>query len=345
MFRRRLTVSLLCLALAVTGCGAQSDPKDGVFTLRVADSFPQSHIIAKTLPQRWMQNVEKASGGRIRFDYFPGEQLGKAADLIDVVNGGVADIGYMAPQYASETMPLGGVIGLPGVYPNAMTGAGAYYALVTGRLYEEEIKKDDLVPLFSFVTGEYQAITTAKPVTTPDAMRGLRIRTTAGYMERTAAEFGAVAVSLAGPDMYPAMERGTIDSAMLSAESVQPYGLDDLIKYITTNLSLGGFGGFYAINTDTWQKLPPDLQQIMVEEGRKVSIDSGRVLTENKERVLTEFQQKGIAVTTVPASEKAKFDRVSGEIQRSWAVEMNERGLAGDEILAELRRLVNGPGQ
>jgi TRAP-type C4-dicarboxylate transport system substrate-binding protein len=342
---RWLVVSLLLLTLAATGCTAsRADPKNGTYTLRLAESFPQKHVVARTLSQRWMQNVEKASGGRIRFDYFPGEQLGKAADLIDVVKGGVADIGYMAPQYASESMPLGGVIGLPGVYPDAAAGAPAYYRLVTGRLYQEEIRKDDVVPLFSFVTGEYQMATASRRVTSPDAMRGLRVRTTAGYMERTAKRFRAVPVSLAAPEMYQAMERGTIDSAMISAESIQPYGLDDILEYITTNLSLGGFGAYYAINAGTWRELPPDLRKIMVDEGRKVSLDSGRVLTEDKQRVLKEFQEKGITLTAVPAAEKARFDRASGEIQRAWAEDMNGRGLPGDEILAELRRLVSGGG-
>ncbi|MFC5751908.1 TRAP transporter substrate-binding protein DctP [Actinomadura rugatobispora] len=345
MSLRSITASLLCLALAATGCGGNGGGRgDGTITLRVAESFPQKHVIARTLSQRFMQNVEKASGGRIEFDYFPGEQLGKAADLIDVVKGGVADIGYMAPQYASESMPLGGVIGLPGIYPDAASGAPAYYALVTGRLYQEEIRKDEVFPLFSFVTGEYQVVTAGKRVTTPAGMHGLRVRTTSGYMEMTAKEFRAVPVSMAAPEMYQAMERGTIDSAMISAESIRPYGLDDILRYITTNLSLGGFGGFYAINDDTWRKLPPDLRRIMVEEGRKVSIDSGRVLTEDKKQVLRDFEKKGITLTTVAAEEKAKFDRVSGEIQRSWARDMNGRGLPGDDILAELRRLVRDGG-
>ena len=345
MSLRSLIASLLCLALAAAGCGGAGGGGDGgPITLRVAESFPQKHVIARTLSQRFMRNVEKASGGRIRFDYFPGEQLGKAADLIDLVKGGVADIGYMAPQYASEAMPLGGVIGLPGVYPDAAAGAPAYYALVTGRLYQEEIRKDGLFPLFSFVTGEYQVTTARRRVTEPAAMRGLRVRTTAGYMEMTAKRFDAVPVSLAAPEMYQAMERGTIDSALISAESIKPYGLDTILRYITTNLSLGGFGAFYAINDRSWRRLPPDLRKIMIEEGRKVSVDSGRVLTEEKRRVLQEFQKKGIALTTVPAQEKARFDRVSGEIQRAWAEDMNGRGLPGDAILAELHRLVRSGG-
>lgn len=344
MSLRKITAALAALALSATGCaatGGAPQTQTQTITIRLAESFPEKHVIAKNVSQKYMANVEKASGGRIKFEYFPGEQLGKAADILDLVEGGMADIGYVGPQYASEQLPLGGVAGLPGLYPDAAAGGPAYYELVTGSLYDAEIKRHHITPLVSFVTGEYQVFSKAK-IASPADMPGLRLRTSGGYMDMTADEFGAVPVSMPGPEMYQAMQRGTIDSTMLSAESVKPYGLDEVVKYATTNLSLGGFGAFYAINDEKWRTIPPDLRKIMVDEGRKVSIDSGQALLAEKQKALKNFTAKGISLTTLSPADKAKFDHVSGEVQRAWAADMNERGLPGDKILADMRRYVNG---
>lgn len=345
MSLRPITSAIAALALVatgLTGCGA-TDTGEGkqTYTIRLTESFPEKHVISKTVSQKFMKNVEKASGGRIKFEYFPAEQLGKAPDILDLVEGGVADIGYIGPQYTSEKMPLGGVAGLPGLYPDAAAGGPAYYRLVTGPLYEAEIKQHHVRPLVSFVTGEYQVMSKNR-VATPEDMHGLRIRTSGGYMDMTAEEFGAVPVSMAAPEMYQAMQRGTIDSTFLSAESAHPYGLDEVIRYATTNLSMGGFGAFYAINEEKWRTLPPDLRKVLADEGRKVSLAAGPAIAEEKRKALEAFKAKGITLTTISPADKARFDKVSDEIQRAWVADMNGRGLPGDRILQAMRRYVDG---
>ena len=64
-------------------------------TLRVADSFPVGHFIPKGATLPFMDEVTKRSGGRVKFEYFPAQQLGKAADLLNLTQSGVADIGYV----------------------------------------------------------------------------------------------------------------------------------------------------------------------------------------------------------------------------------------------------------
>lgn len=336
-----VNAALLSLALVLTGCGSGGGGGDSAeFTFKVADSFPKSHVIAKNLPVKFMKNVEKASEGRIDFEYFPAEQLGKAEDMVDMVTGGVADIAYIAPQYYSEKLPLGGVVGLPGVYPDSVRGAPAYYELVRSKLYQEEIKNSKIEPLFSFVTGEYQVASAKKEVMSAADMKGLRVRTSGGHMELTAKELSAVPVSLAAPEMYQAVERKTVDCLFISGESLAPYGLDRLVKHYTTNLSLGGFGAFYAMNQDKWAQLPKDLQKVMIEEGKKVSVEGGEALAANRDKQLASFDKDGMKLNEVPESEVAKFEAVSETVQQAWVRDMEKRGLAGKEVLAEMKKLV-----
>jgi hypothetical protein len=46
--------------------------------------------------------------------HYPAQQLGKATDMLKLTQTGVADIGYVAPAYASDKMPVSEVAILPG---------------------------------------------------------------------------------------------------------------------------------------------------------------------------------------------------------------------------------------
>ncbi len=82
-------------------------------TLRAADSFPSGHYIGANLIQVFMDTVSEKTGGKVAFEYFPAQQLGKSADMLSLTQSGVTDIGYVGPSYVSDKMPLSSVGELP----------------------------------------------------------------------------------------------------------------------------------------------------------------------------------------------------------------------------------------
>ena len=108
----RTTLTLAALGLALTvGPGAMAQDKK--IKLKVADSFPTTHYVPGFI-KKWMEDVTAASGGLVEFEYYGAEQLGKAKDMLTLVQSGVADVAYVAPSYVSEKMPLSSVAELPG---------------------------------------------------------------------------------------------------------------------------------------------------------------------------------------------------------------------------------------
>src|SRR3546814_4359966 len=74
----------MLVAAAVTVAGpallaGTAVAQDGkAINLRVADSFPAGHFIPATATIPWMEDVTKKTNGRVKFEYFPAQQLGKA---------------------------------------------------------------------------------------------------------------------------------------------------------------------------------------------------------------------------------------------------------------------------
>lgn len=90
--------------------------------LRVADSFPKGHYLVKLILEPWMAEVTKRTNGAVTFEHYPAQQLGKAADMLKLTQTGVADIGYVAPAYVSDKMPVSEVAMLPGAFEHSCQG-------------------------------------------------------------------------------------------------------------------------------------------------------------------------------------------------------------------------------
>ncbi len=99
-----------------------------------------------------MDEVARRTNGAIAFDYYPAQQLGKAADLLALTQSGVVDIGYVGPTYVSDTMPLSEVAQLPGVFLNSCQGTLAYWKLARkGVLREQEFDTNKVRILLTIV--------------------------------------------------------------------------------------------------------------------------------------------------------------------------------------------------
>jgi TRAP-type C4-dicarboxylate transport system substrate-binding protein len=155
----------ILLVLGTIGCGTKSEEtatkqnakesnssNGEKVVIKIADSFPGSHLIPKVATIPWTKRIEELGKGKIKVEYYPAEQLGKAASLLDVARTGVADITYVGPLYVSDKMPLSGVSGNPGLVKDSLSGSKAFNKLVLEDLYELEFKKQGVKPLWAGTT-------------------------------------------------------------------------------------------------------------------------------------------------------------------------------------------------
>ena len=77
-----LKPTLLALAIGSTlGLGA-SGAMAAEITMRVADSFPTGHYIVENGTKPWMAKIKELTNGKVDFEYYPAQQLGKAKDMM-----------------------------------------------------------------------------------------------------------------------------------------------------------------------------------------------------------------------------------------------------------------------
>ena len=195
---KTLNRTMIALA-ALSLCGAVGAAEK----LRVADSLPVDHYISGNLVEPWMKKVTELTDGEVTFEYYPAEQMGKAKDLLSLLQSGAIDIAYVGISYTPDKLPLSSVGELPEAYDTSCQGSLAYWQLMKpgGLLYEEEIAKQQVYPLMGAVLAPYQIMTgKKKKITDLASVKGLSIRATGDTKELAVARIGATPVSIPAPE-------------------------------------------------------------------------------------------------------------------------------------------------
>ncbi len=228
--------------------------------LRVADSFPKGHYLVRLVLEPWMEEVKKRTNNAVVFEYYPAQQLGKATDMLKLTQTGVADIGYVAPAYASDKMPVSEVAMLPGAFEHSCHGPLAYWKLArNGVIAEQDYAGNNIRLLLAVSLPQYRIFTGKQPVKDAADVTGLKLRSTGGAQDLTLRAIGAVPVRMAAPEAYESLSRGTMDGLLFPLESVVAYGADKLVKYSTDGIGFGSFVVSYSISEAAWKKLSPDV--------------------------------------------------------------------------------------
>src|ERR1700685_3175321 len=75
------------LLLSVATAAAQDK-----ITLKLGGVVSPTHYMVTACGKFWMDKVTELTKGRVQFEYFPAEQLGKAGDMLGLAQAGVIDI-------------------------------------------------------------------------------------------------------------------------------------------------------------------------------------------------------------------------------------------------------------
>lgn len=262
-------------------------------TLRLGDFQSTSHIVSVEGTTRWMAAVEEATGGALAFEHFPSQQAAKSKAQLDAVNNGILDAALLGTLYHAEALPLNSVVGLPGFYGSAQQGTEALQAMLKTGPLRDELLAAGVTPIFGFVLPPYQVLA-KKRLGMPADWEALDIRTSGSTQAMTARSMGAVGISIPGPEVYTAVERGRLDAVLFPLASVPGYKLNEVVSHISTNGSFGGYSFVMVVRSDLFDGLDADVQAKMVEIGNETALHVAKAQDESVEGLVKQWQAEGI---------------------------------------------------
>ncbi len=339
-----LLVVLLILAVTAVGCGSNqesaADSGDNaaeVIKLKVADIYPKTHYVSQGI-QLWMERTTELTDGRVEFELYPSQQLGKAADMLDVVSTGVADVGYVPFPYFNGRMPLiTGAGAISGIWSNCVEGNPAVWDTCTSDpVLNQDFVKNNIRPVLPFANQVFQLFTVDKPVQSLADIKGMKIRSSGGVMDDIITSFGAIPVQIPVGELYEALSRGTVDGSLISAVSLHSHKLDEVVNYCTWGVDVSGGIFGYAINEEVWQSLPEDVQQAMLQASQEALQDLGERMDADEAKQKQDFIDQGMDINELSPDDQQEWLDVQAPVKDKWIQEMKAQGLPGQDVLDAL---------
>jgi TRAP-type C4-dicarboxylate transport system substrate-binding protein len=327
----------LCGAIAgVFVLSAQPATAAEPITLKLADSLPATHYISVEAAQYFMDRATELSGEKIKFEYYPAQQLGKTKDLLRLTQSGVTDIGYLPVGSMPDQLPLSGVGGLPGLYNSACQGSYGISELTReGFLAEAEYKPAGVRVLFGIALVPYKALTSEKKIDSLDDISGVKLRTSSSAQDETVRALGGVPVRIPAPELYQAMTRGTVDGFLLPFASAKSYDLHttETTKYAFTGISFGSATAVWTISESKWNQLPADVQKALLEAGQQAEKHFCEYLDAGEANFRKLIEEGGVEVSSVSGAAVTDWQNKFAGIKADWAGKLDAAGKPGSKTL------------
>jgi len=308
--------------------------------LKIMHFAAPNHVVHKDVFIPWCKMLEERTGGRVKGTIYPGELLGKVKDTYDLIVAGTADIGWAYGVATPGRFPLSSVFELPLLFPNSKVGSR-----VVWEMFEKEpsLKAEyrEVKVLWLHTVTPMQLHTIKKPIRSLEDLKGMKIRSVGGVAPSVLKALGAVPVVMPTPDVYVALERGTVDGTIGAWEQLGPFKFYEVTKYHTVaNLWVGQF--YVVMNSKRWESFPPDIQKVVDGISGTWGADLAGMAWDKEDLRGIEMVKglKDHEVISLAPDEFAKWRKAIRPIWDEWVEEKEAKGLPGRKILDELIRLI-----
>ena len=295
----------------------------------------------------WAAEVEKATGGRVKFQSLP-KAPAAAPGTFDAVRDGLVDLSYVTASYtpARHILPL--MAELPGAGGTAEINSVAF-SRIHWKYFQKygEYKGVKLLGVWTHGPGQ---MFTKKPVKSLEDFKGQKIRTGGGIAEEVAAALGGAPFFKPAPESYELLNSGVADGVFFPFESIVSFKLDKLIGQATVfpgGLYSSAFGFF--MNEDRWNKIAKQDQAIIEKHSYEHVARSNGQSWDRADKVgMDALKAAGANIMTATPAMQAEAKKRAGPIIEDWIKKANEKypGLNAkavlDEFHADLKKVAAG---
>ena len=304
---------IIAMAAALPALAQQAAPKPEPITLNFATFFPGSHPEWTGFNKGFISKAVELSKGRLAFKFRGGPETIALVDLPKATQSGIVDFSINLAGVAETVAPGVGatILSRISVDEERKNGTYAYMDQLCnkgGLHYMGRHSPSGDLQFFNLLLN--------KKVEKPEDFKKLRIGTATAARALTEG-WGAAPVNLQLTDYYTAMERGTVDGVSSSTLS---NWVSSGCQAVTKYLLLPGYfqsSVLIAMNLNTWNRLPADLQQVITNAMIYSEKVNGEIWTEDKAKAMQKVKDAKVEVYNL-SPDTAKW-LVDTAYEATWA--------------------------
>ena len=307
MLSGRLSAGALAAAVVLVGFG----PASAQETLRALSMLPQPVAYTRNFLQ-FIDKVNAAGQGVVQIEFVGGPEAISTFDQPEAVRAGVIDMIYGPASYYPGLVPETDALVGSNVTPMEKRANGGIDLL--NQIHQEKMNvyylghPDGGIQFHIYMTEEPQV----KDDGLPD-MSGVKLRGAPIYREFFTDYLGATFVQVNVPEVYTALERGTVDGLGWPSIGVMDLSWDKFLKYridpgyFQTDLSI-------LVNLDKWNALSEEAKQLLQDTAIEWEQESYELLQAQRAEEDAEMKKRGMQVVELaPAAAEAYLNAAYDE--------------------------------
>ena len=304
-----LLVALVGGLLSALPVGAQDNIR-----IRFAHSLSTSEP-AHLAAEFFAKNVAQRTNNRVQIQVFPSEQLGPGKEVNEMIRQGANVMNITDPGYLSDFVPDIGVLNGPYLIKDPKD----YAKLLASDWYKATEKKLEAVGFKLIMANGFfgqRHLIADKAVRKPEDMAGMTVRVPPNTMwVETFKSMGARPTTVQWSEVYNALQQNVVAAAEAPLGSLWGSKLHETRKVISMT---GHFTAFvmWPINERYFNKLPADVQRVLLEEGKKAGDEMTRLTLELQNDYVSKFKAAG--VTFVSDVDLAAFQKSTAAVYKAF---------------------------
>ncbi len=318
-------VPAAALALALAAGPAQAQTRWDLPAAYPATNFHSVNL------QAFADDVDKATGGKLKITVHPNASLFKAPEIKRAVQGGQAQIGEILLVNFQNEWQVFGADGLPFLADSYDAAAKLWRAQKP--MVEKKLAEQGMMVLYA-VPWPPQGIYVKKPITSAADLKGVKWRAYSPATARIAELVGAQPVTVQAAELSQAMATGVVESYMSSGSTGFDTKTYEHIKYwydtqawLPKNAVIVNKRAFDALDKatqDALLKAAADAEVRGIEASKKTNTES-----------LDKLRANGMQILPPSPQLKADMQKVGETMLKEW---LEKAGPEGQQLVDAFRR-------
>ncbi len=306
-------ISICCLVLialaALSGCG----PKSDVTTLKLGHGLDITHPVHVAMVSM-AKSLEEKSGGKIKMDIYPNEQLGSEREMAEQVQLGSIDMVKISASVLESFMPSMSVFSIPYI----IRDSEHQWKVLRGPIGKEILASGEskgLKGLCYYDAGSRSFYTKDKPILSPADLVGMKIRV---QQSKTAMDtvkaLGASPTPIAWGELYTSLQQGMVDGAENNPPSFYTSAHYEVCKHYSLD-EHSSVPDVLLISFETWNHLSEEGQKMLQDAADESSVFQQELWKEKTKESIEAVKKAGV---TVHYPDKAPFMESVREMHNSY---------------------------
>ena len=297
---RKLLIMALGLVMLTGAAGAQT-------TLRYGMTLPQGENADWRAASAFKAYVEFNSGGKLKVEIYPANQLGGERQMAEQVRDGALDIAFVADGALGGFYPKIQVFAIPYLFPSAPIAWEVLRGPVAQGL-AADINKSLGFHVLNFSENGFRDFTNSKrPIRTPEDMKGLKMRTMESPDYITMMQsMGSAATPINAAEMVMALQQNVVDGQENAPSTINMMGIADVQKFMSVDEHV--FSAMLLIMADdSLAKLTPDQRKVVRDAAMLQASVNNSERARSTQANIDQIKAKGVQVYMTSPAEKELF--------------------------------------